>query len=120
MLRKFCPPEAVGFWAEEGHGEKGNKMPGWKCDSKGPPLISDTFSKDQAKQHQDFSSILQSKPKKTSLVQHVIEVGKAGWLDKFHIVFPIHTGKWFKNSWLKCLRQVSLHLSPVLGSPPLF
>ena len=56
-------------------------MPGWKGDSKGPPLISDTLSKEQTKQLQDllkrFSSILQSKPGRTSLVQHVIKVGKA-------------------------------------------
>jgi len=54
MLKKFYPPEAVGFWTEEGHGEEGNEIPGWKCDSKGPPLISDPLGKEQTKQLQDL------------------------------------------------------------------
>ena len=80
MLKRFCPP-GVGFWVEEGHGEESDEMQGWKCESKEPPLISDTLNKEQTDQLQNllkhFSSVLQSKPGRTSVVQHVIEVGEA-------------------------------------------
>ena len=80
MLRKWHPPTAVSFMAEEGR-EDVDDVVTWKEDDDGKPQIGSQLSPAQTRDVenilQEFSVVLSSKPGRTTVTEHQIDTGQA-------------------------------------------
>ena len=80
MLRKWHPPTAVSFMAEEVRKDVDDVVT-WKEDDDGTPQIGSQLSpaqtRDVEKILQEFSEVLCSKPGRTTVTEHQIDTGQA-------------------------------------------